>query len=537
MSAPTIPTPPCHDQRSDAAPDWIGDRWRLRAEGEWRFSGDPETLTRVWEDLRPFSQRLTADVLVRFGNAVGLFRTRDFGLLETYSGKLTKASWESMLSELTEEAAGLPFTAGIGAVLPFDRSLAARDDLLYHAFVYLRTVLLGEGAAGDALPDALARVVRDPHRQLQRTTRSTPLELAHRMDGGRLLHLAGGQGTLHPARGTAATVPLATYLRGRLPESVSQEAAVSSVDTPENRFVLGFLGICAALIQRMRRVTTGRRDLGLALSGAILADCEGMERLLAPYRAHALWREVGPMAHLPVASPVLQRRPGYQEVYRHYSRLRLAAQVPLLPEQVRMLLEGRDIARMYELWAFFRVARTLRELLGPPDHAEGPQATEFQVQVGWGLRVAWNSGVELFYNPSFSRSGTTSHRAYSLSLRPDIGLRQLQGRNAGWHLLDAKFRLQVDEGTSAPGEDATEGTFYLREDLHKMHAYRDAIAGARTAWMLYPGERPCFFPVEGTGEGSSLRSAEKLLEGVGALTLLPGVEPTSLVETLASLAA
>lgn len=276
----------------------------------------------------------------------------------------------------------------------------------------------------------------------------------------------------------------------------------------------------------MRQAANGNRELGAALVGALLADCEAMDRALAPYRSHPLWREVGRMTQPPVASPVLQRRRGYRELFMHYSRLRLAAQVPLPLEQVRMLLESRDIARMYELWAFFRVARTLRELLGPPKYAEGPQATEFQLQVRRGLRIAWSSGVELYYNPAFTRGGTASQRAYSLSLRPDIGLRILHGINAGWHLLDAKFRLQSEAGNAVE-----EGTTFLREDLHKMHAYRDAIEGARTAWVLYPGEEFRFFPVE-REEGNEAAQA-----GVGVLPLLPSANGAALERQLASLLA
>jgi hypothetical protein len=511
-------------------PEWTGVRWRLRAEAEWRFTGDPVTQQQVWEDLRPFSQRLTADVLVRFGNAVGLFRTRDFGLLETFSGKLDSAAWEQMLREITEEAVALPFAAGGGAALPFDRCVAEQPDLLYHTFLYLRAILLADGA--DSLPAALAAVVREPHRQLLRTHQLTPLE---RVQGVDAQCLAAFLDRGHPqrAKGAAAASLLAQSLRGHLPEAMRQSVALSNLDTPENRFVRSFLEMSSGLIASMRRVVEARPSIGTALATTLLADCDAMDRRLAPYQAHALWREVGRMALLPFASPVLQQRRGYREVYRHFSRLRLAAQVPLSLEQMRFLLESKDIARLYELWAFFRVARVIRELLGPPGHAEGPTATEFEAHVRWGLRVAWNCGIELYYNPHFSRS-STGNRAYSLPLRPDIGLRVAQGVNAGWHLLDAKFRLEAGEASTAEG--AGEERAYLREDLHKMHAYRDAIGDARTAWVLYPGNGSRFFGVEG-GEVCDRQTLPKNgLEGVGAVSLLPGEDAGFLAALLAQLA-
>lgn len=37
-----------------------------------------------------------------------------------------------------------------------------------------------------------------------------------------------------------------------------------------------------------------------------------------------------------------------------------------------------------------------------------------------------------------------------------------------------------------------EATSYLRTDLYKMHAYRDAIRGARSVHILYPGSLDTF---------------------------------------------
>jgi predicted component of viral defense system (DUF524 family) len=53
-----------------------------------------------------------------------------------------------------------------------------------------------------------------------------------------------------------------------------------------------------------------------------------------------------------------------------------------------------------------------------------------------------------------------------------------------------------------------------------MHAYRDAIIGARSVWILYPGDETRFFPIRGVG----IRSAEMLpnvIDGVGAIPLQP----------------
>ena len=65
-------------------------------------------------------------------------------------------------------------------------------------------------------------------------------------------------------------------------------------------------------------------------------------------------------------------------------------------------------------------------------------------------------------------------------------------------------------------DDERQGNF-KRADLYKMHAYRDAIDSARTAWVLYPGSEFWFYGVD----GNTVRSANGLsgLQGVGVIPL------------------
>lgn len=75
-------------------------------------------------------------------------------------------------------------------------------------------------------------------------------------------------------------------------------------------------------------------------------------------------------------------------------------------------------------------------------------------------------------------------------------------------VLDAKFKLEWIDGA----EDDVERATVKLDDVYKMHAYRDAIEAARSAWVLYPGtERHAFSPA---GDATTL-------EGVGAVPLRP----------------
>ncbi len=202
---------------------------------------------------------------------------------------------------------------------------------------------------------------------------------------------------------------------------------------------------------------------------------------------------------------MLQRRRGYRDVFRHFSLLRLATRhLPLSAHEARDLLEGKDIAALYEMWCYFRVVDVLRDLLGPPLAADLPKKTPLKAYVEYDFEVRWASGVRALYNATFSRKKAAGRKTYSLPLRPDVVLVLPDG---AIHVLDAKFKLVwVD----VEDEDDERASAKL-DDLYKMHAYRDAIDDARSAWVLYPGtEHRAFTPPGATG-----------VEGVGTIPLRP----------------
>jgi predicted component of viral defense system (DUF524 family) len=257
-------------------------------------------------------------------------------------------------------------------------------------------------------------------------------------------------------------------------------------------------------------------------------DCDAVELKLEPIVRHSLWRDVGPLVHLPASSTVLQRRRGYREVYRIYAKLGLATRVALPPDLERDLLELKDVALLYELWSYFMLVRELKNLLGEPTLAEGPGVSDMEVTVRWDTRVEWAGCARIVYSPRFSVRAS-NRTSYSVPLRPDIGLEVLSGVNAGWHFFDAKFRVEhLDDLVPNEEEDIDvgraqerRGTFKLA-DLYKMHTYRDAIRVARSVWILYPGTQTKFFSTDGHRLTSLAEFLPARFEGVGALPLGPG---------------
>jgi predicted component of viral defense system (DUF524 family) len=270
----------------------------------------------------------------------------------------------------------------------------------------------------------------------------------------------------------------------------------------------------------------------------MLSDCTQMEQALAPFARHPFWESVGAMTQLPTGSTVLQGRRGYRDVYRHFVRLRLASHIPIDDHALRDLLEAKNIARLYELWCYFRVVGLVRDLLGPPARAKRPETTTFGVTVRSAFEVAWTIGVRLRYNPRYRR-GIGADRSYSVMLAPDIAL-HIDGPTPHTHLFDAKFRLNRlgilqadatepsaddadDDEDMSSGTGAHTGTF-KHADIHKMHTYRDALRGTVSVWVLYPGYTSCFFSISGQRLDLPADTLPDMVAGVGAIELRPEAE-------------
>jgi uncharacterized protein len=113
-------------------------------------------------------------------------------------------------------------------------------------------------------------------------------------------------------------------------------------------------------------------------------------------------------------------------------------------------------------------------------------------------------------------------------MRPDITLSITRADNLAadqepTHIhFDAKYRIQAleeifgassdDAGADSGAASDTPASTVRRDDLLKMHAYRDAIRRTAGAYVLYPGSG---------GDSEQFREYHELLPGLGAFVLRP----------------
>jgi predicted component of viral defense system (DUF524 family) len=362
--------------------------------------------------------------------------------------------------------------------------------------------------------------------------------------------------------------PLAGLFRGYTPREMPVIEVAEVIDTPENRYVKHFLEECALLAQWLAT------SLGTQGKVAAAREAESWVLRLQELLAHDAWRGVGIMQQVPSNSQVLLKRRGYRDVLRFDLALRLGMTLPW--NQGEKLAEGvmgdiRPVSELYEYWCFFLLRRVLAEIC----QAQLPDNSSFLSFTNQGLQVRLVKGkrsrimfvyrqeagkmvkVALFYNRRFqrpSRNLLSWEGSYTAVFDPDysIAITITEGAAVQKHWLhfDAKYRLEPaeviqilhdnSEDTLADADDDEMGyeqeisRLHRREDLFKMHTYRDGILSTRGAYILFPGDGSGM-RMEGETQNFFIRHpsafrppAEYTFPSVGAFDLCPGRDETQL---------
>lgn len=246
--------------------------------------------------------------------------------------------------------------------------------------------------------------------------------------------------------------------------TVRERRAVSTLDVPENRFVRAQLD---ALLDRAAALSQGRY-------AEAAAPLRGVFRR---WREELSWLDA--VAAPTSAAPIALRRSEYQVFAAVASLLDQSAPTRAeAPSAERVT--ARDTPTLYERWCALEVARALGA-----DELDAAAVME-----GGAVEVRWPSG---------GRARLCAQRRFAgampLAFRPDLTVE----RGAARLHLDAKYRLDPRGQDPSP----------VRDELVKMHAYRDAIAGSVGAYALFPGA---------PGDALEGRDARG---GVGAIALLP----------------
>ncbi len=443
--------------------------------------------------------------------------------------------YQQMLSDVAEVATDALLQGFGPAALALHSDSEEAQRLLYQQFAFLHAQL-----SRRELKDAVSIVLASPHQGWVRETTLQP--------PGRPLP---GSSTI--ARSLARPGPR-THTSGRLripsiPVAVERSRTEATYDSPPNRFVKYALNRWRGIAQRL-----------LDLLGAAPTEPGPVRRgkdvtrqavaMLDRWLAAPLFREVGELEVFPFANQVLQKQDGYRQILRTFALTEVGARLGLdWAIDDAFAASQRNIATLYEYWSFLQLAEALGTVCSAKKTATA--LVESSDQLSLGFRQGKHSGVkwttvangreldiELFFNRTFAGSETPSgESSWSRAMRPDCsvrvrpktGLPQLKDPADLdiWLHFDAKYKVEYAreqfDRTSSDSEEAADQAEEVervgrsrREDLLKMHAYRDAIRRSAGAYVLYPG----------TEKAIPFREYEELLPGLGAFALRPAESGT-----------
>ena len=446
-------------------------------------------------------------------------------LLEVRSRKLNYLSeYRWMLRDIAEQMTEVVMDRFAVAQQSFSVDNTRDAVTLYERFAFLRSLI-----TSDDFRAALGQILSRPH--VAWADLHEPISPARglRADSHSIKRLSSPGERMPWPGGRLPTLPV----------KVDQRRTQASTDTTPNRFVKYALETWRSTLSDIQGAL--RTSSPTATTARGVREVEQVLNEVDSFLASELFREVEDLRRFPNDDQVLQKRAGYRDVYRAYIQFEAAAKLSWTGGEDVYGAGQRDLAKLYEYWAFLVLAQLVSSILEIPFDFRAliePSQHGLNVSLKTGKRCvlsgsANRSGralsVELWFNRTFS-TRSREDGAWTRDMRPDYSIivKPGDGETASFEPValhfDAKYRVGAldevfgaDSAESAPalGTENTEtaqGATALRADLLKMHAYRDAIRRSVGAYVLYPGD-----------QSEQIREYHEILPGLGAFALRPSI--------------
>lgn len=434
-------------------------------------------------------------------------------LLEVFPTKLDyREDYEKLLESIAEHERTLPFRL----VAPTTVTHELRDELRSRSSEAEWLAVLRWQKRH--LLRALQAIAANPHHELRREALMRPAALVRQASGR-----SGAWLARHPQYAR----------RDGFPERLIDERRLITIDTAENRYVIG-------------RTRTWLRRLARLLSGhdRLRGEFSEVERAL---REFASGSPLAPLESGPEPrSHVVQHNHAYRRLAQIDRWLRRAAE-RAAAGQVPVTLKSLPI--LYEYWVLLAVHAILIKELSFRCDQSGPAVvlapSAASLQPDGHLAYSRDDGAKasLWYQGLFLAkpdddeddagsvaSGPSGLKSLTASQHPD-GVLVLQINQVSYPvrvIIDAKYK--VGRGGRGPRV----------ADVNTMHRYRDALLadpdggqelayGVTRSWFVYPGSTAALPLDPGPDLPASKDPAERLWHaalriGVGAIPALPGRE-------------
>jgi predicted component of viral defense system (DUF524 family) len=453
--------------------------------------------------------------------------------IEVRSVKTTyRQDYRFMLEEIARKCTDLLLQHNSPAMQRLTTDYTKDTATLYQQYAFIRSVI----EAPD-FQEAVHRVLADPVTAWEQTTVIKDIRSSKRVSGQsvRQLLTAKERIPLHTGHSLQARF-------GSLPARLELKSKHETFDTPENRFIKHalstFLRFFSDVRDRFEKGSRARKEAAQS------------EMLMSGMLAHDVFKGLQSPGTLMLNSPVLQRKEGYREILRVWLMFDLAARLAWNGGDDVYYAGKRNIAVLYEYWVFFKLLELCQDMfrMHPADISELIEPTQeglgLKLKSGRSLKFAGyydSAGTRLNVRFSYNRtfkgnkvypaggSWTVDMRPdYSLSLWPeDLTQEDAETTDKIVHIhFDAKYRISgladITEITDEESGEITENidyALYKRDDLLKMHAYKDAIRRTSGTYVLYPGT-----------EIMTRKEFHEIIPGLGAFPLRPSALDNGLPE-------
>jgi predicted component of viral defense system (DUF524 family) len=455
--------------------------------------------------------------------------------LEVQSVKTSyREDYRYMLEEITEKCTDLLLQHSSPVSQKLEVDFNADAATLYQRFAFIKSIL-----DSTEFNDAVHKVLTSPVTRWRETEVIKDIRSVRKFHSSTIRQIATATNRI----GLPSEHPLKTIVHS-IPAKINASHKSETVDTPENRFVkhalVSFQSFCSDFKTKVRNSERVKQEAAL------------LEDKIEQQLNHSVFKEISTPTTLPLNSPVLQRKEGYREILRVWLMFDLAAKIIWNGGDDVYSGNKKDVAVLYEYWLFFKLldilkdifkidSRNISDLIVKTDNnleMQLKQGKHFPVQ-GIYEGGARKLNILFSYNRAFTGKKEYPHAgSWTKNMRPDYtlsiwpyGIEQSEAEIEELivHVhFDAKYKVknmddifgttenisqteeEIQKELSDEKEELRKGT-YKREDLLKMHAYKDAIRRTGGAYILYPG----------TDRRYTSTGFHEIIPGLGAFSIRP----------------
>lgn len=467
-----------------------------------------------------FVGTLTINLIKRTGNNEKLAKQIPF---EVRSIKHSyRQEYQKMLEDITDFCTELLMKYNSPVTQKFQTDFNRDPKILYQQFAFVKSII-----TSDVFDNAIHRIINSPVTKWKIEERHKDIRRIKKINSSVLRQIMSKTNRIKIEN-------IAPFSRkiDTLPVKIKTSEKVDTNDTVENQFIKHALSIfynfSANIKNKMKKGTKEYKESVF------------LENKLGQILNRSFFKSISDPQIIPLNNPVLQRKDGYREVLQIWLKFDLASKLVWEGGGDDVYSAGkRDVASLYEYWIFFKLLNLLsnifslktekiNNLIQPTKNGLGLKLKAGKHTV---IRGVYESGVrdlkvEFHYNKTFSGGKKyPASGSWTSGMRPDYTLsiwpsyfekNEAEEQELIVHIhFDSKYRIKniKEIMNNNTFKNNHKGENFKREDLIKMHAYKDAIRRTGGAYILYPGD-----------ENKTFKGFHEIIPGLGAFALRPSIK-------------